>query len=124
MRLSRLDFDNNVGAAMREKTIDLKRSPTGVVVAVHPIVLSEHDAAIFIGRPPRWMRERRLRDIAVVRLGKEPEGPPWVEVSGAIFYRVSDLSAWLESKAIERGDIEWRGEARTTIFAPSEEPNP
>ncbi len=102
---------------MQEKALNRKRVRRGAVAAVQPIVLAEPDAAIYIGKPERWMRERRLRDIALVRLGKEAEGPPWIEVEKAILYRVSDLSAWLESKAIERGEVEWRGKARAAAFA-------
>jgi hypothetical protein len=106
---------------MQQKTINRKHVSAGAVAAVQPIVLAEPDAAIYIGKSQRWMRERRLRDIALARLGKEGEGPQWIEVERAILYRVTDLSAWLESKAIERGEVEWCGKARAVAFGPPED---
>jgi|SRR5215471_20405888 len=112
----------NVGAKKHETDRKPKARRSGAVGTIQPIAVNDADAAVYIGKPKDWMRERRLRDIALARLGKEPEGPTWIEVQGAILYRVSDLSAWLESKAVERSQVEWRGKAKVAALARREEP--
>lgn len=78
---------------------------------VRPPVLAEADAAAYVGKSQSWMRQRRFRDIALARLGKAPDGPAWIQIESSILYRVADLDAWLESKMVERGQVEFRGRA-------------
>lgn len=82
------------------------------LVPLQPPVLSDRDAGQYIGKSQSWMRQRRFRDIAQQRLGRPPDGPAWIQVESSILYRVRDLEAWLTSKAVERGQVEWRGRSK------------
>lgn len=80
---------------------------------ITPAVLSEPDAALYLGgKSQSWLRKRRFDDLAAIRRGEEPTGPLWIQVETSILYRVADLDAWLSSKAIERGTCEFRGHRR------------
>jgi hypothetical protein len=96
-------------------TADTKKTKSkarrATLVPVRPPVLAEADAAAYVGKSQSWMRQRRFRDIARVRLGKAPDGPAWIQIESSILYRVADLDTWLESKTVERGQVEFRGRA-------------
>ncbi len=100
-----------------------KRVRPSVIAPVRPAVLAERDAATYIGKSPSWMRQRRFRDIALARLKKEPDGPAWIQVESSIMYEVSALDAWLASKRIDRGQVEFRGKARArALDTPDSDP--
>lgn len=102
-------------SATNEKrvTVGAVRAGRAAMVPLQPPVLSDRDAGQYIGKSQSWMRQRRFRDIAQQRLGKPPDGPTWIQVESSILYRVRDLDAWLTSKAVERGQVEWRGRSKT-----------
>ena len=53
------------------------------------ILLTEAEAAEFIGFTPRFLQDRRYRG----------DGPPFVRVSArAIRYRIEDLEQWAEER--------------------------
>lgn len=84
---------------------------------LRPPVLTDRDAGQFLGKSQSWMRQRRFKDIALLREGKPAVGPVWIQVEKSILYRVRDLEAWLEAHAIERGQVEWRGRANTSSIS-------
>jgi hypothetical protein len=81
----------------------------GVLVPLTPSVLNEPDAAAYLARSASWMRQRRFQDMRLIRRGEPPTGPTWIQVESSILYRVADLDAWLAAKAVERGQVEFRG---------------
>ena len=44
--------------------------------------------------------------ISVQVEGREPAGPPWLIIGGhSVFYKVSDLDAWIARRAVTRGVV-------------------
>ncbi len=97
---------------MQTAPIRKTRPRRATLAPVRPPVLTEPDAAAYLGKSQSWMRQRRFRDIALGRAGAEPEGPAWIQVESSILYRITDLDAWLALKTVERGQVEFRGRAR------------
>lgn len=57
-----------------------------------PEFLTTKEAASWVGRTPRWLHEVR----------KNPGfGPPYFRVGGRIFYRPSEIMAWMRSRRSE-----------------------
>ncbi len=86
------------------------------VISLRPLLLRDRDAAVYLGRSPSWIRARRAADVKVQREGRAPVGPTWVVIEKSIFYRLSDLDAWVERVGRERGVVEFsnRGGATTS----------
>lgn len=106
-----------MNAAKEKRVADgAVRVGRAAMVPLQPPVLCDRDAGQYIGKSQSWMRQRRFRDIAQQRLGKPPDGPTWIQVESSILYRVRDLEAWLASKAVERGQVEWRGRSKAKLI--------
>ena len=100
------------------KTQRQKLEGTGPLAAVRPALLNEGDAATYVGKSQSWLRQRRALDLAAMRFGDDPTGPTWVLLQNSIAYRVADLDAWVQAKAVVRGRTEFRGSVTTAVPAP------
>jgi hypothetical protein len=61
--------------------------------APSPQVISEKDAAVFVGMSTAFLKSARL--------GKGSEGPSYIRMGRSIRYRISDLELWLDSRLVQ-----------------------
>lgn len=58
-------------------------------------VLTEREAAVYIGMSPSFLSQTRLK-IGAQRLGTP--GPPFLKIGRAVRYRRADLDTWLRER--------------------------
>ncbi len=81
------------------------RPPPSPVVAIEPALLDEDRAADFISRSRALLRAMRQEDVARARRGESPVGPAWITIRKSVFYKPSDLRAWIDEQAVPRGVV-------------------
>lgn len=58
---------------------------------ITPAVLTDVQAAEYLGITPYWLRNNR----------RAPAAPPFVKIGGRVRYRVESLDAWLEQQEVK-----------------------
>ncbi len=72
---------------------------------VERALLTESRAGAFLDRSRSWLRMKRQEDLARIKRGLPPVGPPWITISKSVFYRPGDLIGWIEEQAVSRGRV-------------------
>lgn len=67
-------------------------------VAFEPYLLTTRDAARFIGRAERTLKNIRAEDRERIALELPIQGPPWVVIGRNVYYRASELRDWTEAQ--------------------------
>lgn len=65
-----------------------------------PTLLTEAEAAVYIGMSPAYLRMDRCRG----HVGNRTPGPAWMKLGRAVRYDMRDLNAWLADRRVDRGD--------------------
>lgn len=60
----------------------------------NPAVLTEQQAALYIGMSSRWLRQIR----STGTLFDQTPAPPHLKLGRSVRYRVKDLDTWLEER--------------------------
>ena len=62
-------------------------------------LMTEADAAQYIGMSPAFLRMDRLRG----HVGGRTPGPPYLKLGRSVRYQRSDLDSWLDTRRVDRG---------------------
>jgi|SRR5215469_993932 len=65
-----------------------------------PTLLTEAEAAVYIGMSPAFLRMDRCRG----HVGNRTPGPAWMKLGRTVRYDMRDLDAWLAERRVDRGD--------------------
>ena len=69
-------------------------------------ILHEGPAMAYIKKSPSWGSKQRMKDLALIAEGKEPEGTVWAyDPRGRIFYYIDDLKDYLRRKVLRVVDL-------------------
>ena len=84
-----------------------KPKPSLAVVAteIAPLILRPRFAGAYLDRSLSFMSAARAADTKAIREGRTPAGPPWIVIRKSIFYRRTDLDAWVAANCTERGTV-------------------
>src|SRR2546427_262263 len=81
--------------------------PRSEVVTLRPKLLTDRAAAAYCARSPSWIRALRAADTLARRQGRTPSGPPWIVIGRSVFYKLTDLDAWIDSNAVPYGQVQF-----------------
>ena len=77
------------------------------IVTLEPGLLDEKTAGEFLSRSVAWLRGMRQADLALIARGEPSAGPAWIVINRSVFYRPSDLRAWISEHAIVRAKVDF-----------------
>ncbi len=101
------------GVTARPDTATTATQPRGEVVSLRPKLLTDRAAAEYCARSPSWIRARRASDTQARRQGRPPSGPPWIVIGRSVFYKLTDLDAWIDSNAVPYGQVQFTNRGRS-----------
>jgi hypothetical protein len=91
---------DTAGAADRYARVFLQRSASllETYMVEHPTLLTETEAAVYIGMSTAYLRMDRCRG----HVGKRTSGPAYLKMGRVVKYDVRDLDAWLAAHRVNR----------------------
>ncbi|MCP4473468.1 MAG: helix-turn-helix domain-containing protein [Gammaproteobacteria bacterium] len=66
--------------------------------SIQSAVLSEKDAAVYIGMSVAFLQKDRMNG----QLAGRTPGPKWIKAGRRVLYRKSDLDHWLQQHLVQR----------------------
>jgi hypothetical protein len=102
------------GVTALQDTATTAAQPRGEVLSLRPKLLTDRAAAKYCARSPSWIRARRAGDTQARREGRQPSGPPWIVIGHSVFYKLTDLDAWIDSHAVPYGQVQFANRGRST----------
>ena len=91
------------------ETAKTAAQPRREVVSLRPKLLTDRAAAEYCARSPSRIRARRAADKQARREGRTPPRPPWIVIGRSVFYKLTDVDAWIwiDSHAVPYGQVQF-----------------